>query len=237
MAGKSLFDLGSGKVTAEPGTGGSLGGNPKPSDGPRRAAPTGDASEPLTIGDAFGASAADAIPDADADPDAPFGRFPDGTLRKRRARASAGTGPARKSATEQKGDLAGIESLLISIHLMGAVAMKQPGLALNEVEAKRLAQAIKSVQDQYPLVIDAKTQAWINLAAIGGMIYVPRVVALANAKKAARSRPAPAQPTPSADAVSPAPAPEPSSAGVAPTGHKGPLTPAQLFGPSFTGAE
>lgn len=114
---------------------------------------------------------------------------------------------------------------------MGAVALKQPGIALNEVEAKRLAQAVQNVQAQYPFVIDAKTQAWINLAAIGGMIYVPRVIAVANAAKkpkAAKAQPEPATPEQTREAaISEAPV-------VAPD-YKGPLTPSQLYGPGFQG--
>lgn len=234
MAGKSLFDLGGGKITAEPGTATNPGGTegtsrrvdsaPKPaSDGPA-----------LSATDAFGPSAGDAIPDVD--PEAPFGRFEDGTPRKRRARGT-GTGTSsgpRKSASETKGDVSGIESLLISIHLMGAVALKQPGLALNEVEAKRLAVAVQQVQAQYPFVIDAKTQAWINLAAIGGMIYVPRFMAVAGASKAARKSKGANQPSQSEGAV-PTPAEVmAASPSVAPN-HKGPLTPAQLFGPLGAG--
>lgn len=231
MAGKSLFDLGSGKVTIDAGTGGSTGGNPKPSRGPERA-PKSDPAEPVSISDAFGPSAADAAPDTD--PEAPFGRFPDGTPRKRRPRGSGPASGPRKSATETKGDISGIESLLVSIHLMGAVALKQPGLALNEVEAKRLATAIQQVQAQYPFVIDAKTQAWINLAAIGGMVYVPRVIAVANAAKAGKAAKAKGSPQASAS-------PEPqksdplSEAPVVAPNHKGPLTPAQLFGPAHSG--
>jgi len=231
MAGKSLFDLGGGKITAEPGTGGNVDGT---ANAPRRTERVADASEPLSATDAFGPSAADAPGLGDTDPDAPFGRFADGTPRKRRPRNSgAGTGP-RKSATETKGDISGIESLLISIHLMGAVALKQPGLALNEIEAKRLAVAVQQVQAQYPFVIDAKTQAWINLAAIGGMIYVPRIMAVANASKAARKSKAPSQPPQSADPVQTPAEAMAQAPSVAPD-YKGPLTPAQLFGPLGAG--
>jgi len=117
---------------------------------------------------------------------------------------------------------------------MGAVAMKQPGFALNETEAKRLAIAVQQVQAQYPLVIDAKTQAWLNLAAIGGMIYVPRIIAVAGASKAARQNKAPAQPPQSADPVQTPAEAMAAAPSVAPD-YKGPLTPAQLFGPLGAG--
>lgn len=111
--------------------------------------------------------------------------------------------------------------------------MKAPELALNETEAKRLAVAVAQVQAQYPLVIDAKTQAWINLAAIGGMIYVPRFISVASKRKQKPLPPRAETPTTpeqaQAQAIQEAPAVAPSN--------KGPQTPADLFGLGNAGAE
>jgi len=109
---------------------------------------------------------------------------------------------------------------------MGAVALKQPSFALDEVSAKRLAVAIQNVQAQYPFVIDPKMQAWMNLAAIGGIIYVPRVIALANASKkpkAVPQRPAEATAEPTREEVL-------SAAPIVQPDYKGPTTPSELFG-------
>jgi hypothetical protein len=112
---------------------------------------------------------------------------------------------------------------------MGAAALKDPSFALNEVEANRLAVAVKQVQDQYPFIIDPKTQAWINLASIGGMIYVPRLIKLSARKKQPKEKENP-QPAPQTDPVSEAPALAPKP--------KGPLSPADIFGPGYmAGAE
>lgn len=106
---------------------------------------------------------------------------------------------------------------------MGAMMLKQPGIALNEVEANRLATAIVKVQDQYPLVIDPRKQAWLNLAAIAGMIYAPRVLATINSRKENRTLKPDTEIVHNGNAEK---APPP----------KGPQTPADLFGP-MSGAD
>jgi len=229
MAAKSLFDLKRGESVSgeQPATGGSSGGNPGPSVGGGRPE---SSAETISIGAAFGPSAGDAPGLGDTDPDAPFGRFPDGTPRKRRARAGTGNSAANATTTKTS-DLAGIESLLMSVHMMGAIALKSPSFAISELEAKRLAKAVAEVQAQYPLVIDAKTQAWFNLAAIAGIIYVPRVIAVANTAKAAKiaSKRAPQAPASTQSETAPEFSQSPQ------VDPREPQTPSQLYGPGYSG--
>lgn len=229
MAAKSLFDLKRGEsASVEPAASGGAGGNESPAPGTGRAE---SGSETISVESAFGPSAAADLPDTD--PDAPFGRFPDGTPRKRRARGTAGTGSTaagRKSATEKKGDISGIESLLLTVHLMGAAYLQMPELALNPVEANKLAVALSKVQGHYPMVVSEKTQDLISLVAIGGMIYVPRIIKVINKTKKPKANKSPkVQTTEQAEENSPVFQGEPTP------DYKGPMTPGQLFGTAYAG--
>lgn len=65
---------------------------------------------------------------------------------------------------------------------MAAAALNAPELALESDDAKAMSVAIAEVAKHYPMTIDPKTMAWINLASCAGMIYGPRIY-LMNARK------------------------------------------------------
>lgn len=98
-----------------------------------------------------------------------------GEPRKRRGR-KPGSKNAAKSSTS-KADLAGLESILFSIHLALAAVAKTPELALDQAEAHELAKAAATVQGFYSTVIDPKIMAWGQLVIVAGSIYAPRVIA------------------------------------------------------------
>lgn len=103
----------------------------------------------------------------------------DGTPRKRRGRKpGAGTGSRSGStATSKKANLAGIESILFSAHLMAAAAFKMPELALTQDDNAKLAAAFADVAQHYPIGVDPKTAAWVNFGIVAAGLYVPRVIA------------------------------------------------------------
>lgn len=53
-----------------------------------------------------------------------------------------------------------------------------PEIALEKSEAKALAEATAEVAKHYPMAIDPKTIAWVNLATCMGLTYGPRVYML-----------------------------------------------------------
>lgn len=121
---------------------------------------------------------------------------------------------------------------------MGATVLKDPEFALQPVEAKKLAEAIGTVQSHYPQAqIDPKIMAWIGLAMTGGMIYAPRIARMA---KKRRETPAPKTPVQGSGAVDPKIEPQPPLASPPknPQGKRGnqePVTPGQLYG--FAGVD
>ncbi len=100
--------------------------------------------------------------------------------RKRRGRP-AGTGTRKSKASAP--NLSGIESLLVSLHVFAAAALKEPALALTKDEAKSLSDAVGKVAEHYPVTIDPKTMAWVNLAMVAGGIYGTRVVGMVAKRK------------------------------------------------------
>ena len=178
---RSIFDLGS-----EP-----VGSQPEPDS-----AATGDAGEGDRTGDApF--DPATVTPGSDRD--APFGRFPDGRPRKRRAKGTGGSnsggraaapGTSRKTEAEVSTFLAHI---LLGVHEIGANLFKAEELSLDEEEAGVLGQATLKVWQEYDMPIpDAKTMAWVNLAKVVSQVYGPRVMAIRMRKaNEARNRPQP----------------------------------------------
>src|ERR1017187_1223324 len=133
------------------------------------------------------------------DRDAPFGRFANGTPRKRRPKGSggsrgngnsAGSAP-RKSATEVSTFVA---DLLYGLHEIAANFTHTPELELSEDEAKGLGEATVRVAQEYDLPMpDAKTMAWINLLKVVSVVYGPRVgaVRIRKAREKAAKNPFP----------------------------------------------
>ena len=63
---------------------------------------------------------------------------------------------------------------MFSTHAIISAALKTPEIALSEPEAKTLAKATAEVAKYYPMAIDGKTIAWINLATCIGLTYGSR---------------------------------------------------------------
>lgn len=124
------------------------------------------------------------------DPVAAFGTGGDGN-----GDTGDGTGVAapkrrgRKPGSGKKAaplDLGGIEAILFSLHAMGAAALKVPELMLSKEEAGNLAKAIDNVQQHYPIVADPKMLAWVNLAAVVGATYIPRIIVASKRTKVSK---------------------------------------------------
>jgi hypothetical protein len=77
---------------------------------------------------------------------------------------------------------------LLSCHALLAGIAKTPELQIDATEAKLLAQGIVDVAKFYPVAVDPKMLAWINLTMIAGTIYGTRVFALAATKPAKEER-------------------------------------------------
>lgn len=94
--------------------------------------------------------------------------------------------------------------MLLSTHHILAAALQTPELALQKAEAKGLADALAEVSSHYPMAIDPKTMAWVNLATCVGITYGPRVYMIRKrmeADSAAKMRRATHAPTPEAQAA------------------------------------
>jgi hypothetical protein len=79
---------------------------------------------------------------------------------------------------------------------MLASSLAVPELALNETEAKQLAQAVVNVANYYPVAIDPKTQAWGALFMVAGSLYGSRAVAFYARQSSENKASATAQPAP-----------------------------------------
>jgi hypothetical protein len=116
-----------------------------------------------------------------------------------------------------------LETLLLSVHLMGAAFLKCPELELSQPEAEKLAGAVREVAKHYNVVVNPKTLALIELSTTGAMIYGTRGVAIYKRLTAeAKPKPVPGRVQTIRDNPPPAaeqPAPE-----------KRPLNPSDLFG-------
>jgi hypothetical protein len=81
---------------------------------------------------------------------------------------------------------------------MAAAILKIPDLELDKGEAARLAEAAAAVGEHYKIGLDPKKAAWVNLLAVAGSIYGPRLMAAAIRRRKAleelRRPPMPAPP-------------------------------------------
>ena len=81
-----------------------------------------------------------------------------------------------------------LETLLYSIHLMGAEFLACKELELEKDESKKLADAIQDVGKFYNVAFDPKKVAICQLAVIAGGIYGPMFVQVRRRLKAERTR-------------------------------------------------
>lgn len=90
--------------------------------------------------------------------------------RKKRKYTKRNTGTGKKDSPEN------LASLLYSLHMMGAVWLKEPMLALPKEQALEMGAAIQRVSDLYNgFIIPEKAAAWMNLAIVAARVEGPRV--------------------------------------------------------------
>jgi hypothetical protein len=114
-----------------------------------------------------------------------LGEQPKRKPRAKRSDAGQPRGPKRRSKA-QKEELDLIRQKVIAYHQIGAALAGVPEIALDEKEAEFLARDVLNVIEQYDIVIDPKTQAWISLAMTASAIYFPHYLVFIARKKAER---------------------------------------------------
>lgn len=122
-----------------------------------------------------------------------------------------GRPPGSKSFTKRKTvsqDIESLEALLFSTHLMLAALVDNADLALNQDEAKKLAESLERVKAFYPVNFNPKIMAWFHLTTTAAGIYGPRLLLMLNTP--AKKRPV-EMPRPQA-ASPPQPKPKPNGA-------------------------
>jgi hypothetical protein len=108
---------------------------------------------------------------------------PDSAPRKRGRKPGSKNGQAKSKKTPDL-NISGLEKILFSVHLALSAATKVPELALDESEARQLAEAAAEVQSHYEAsFIDPKTMAWIQLGMVAASVYGPRAVVVMMRKK------------------------------------------------------
>lgn len=150
-----------------------------------------------------------------------LGNSPDQTPKRGRGRP-AGTGAAKPAeaakagsvkepapkavavpiAQPRKVNINGVEKILLSIHTVMAAMAGEPEFNIEEEEAKRLSAAIAAVGEEYQIILDPKTAAWIELGKVCGTIYGPRAINIWMRQKAPAKVAAP-QPTATRTAAPP----------------------------------
>lgn len=66
----------------------------------------------------------------------------------------------------------------MSIHAGVAGMTATPELMLAEEEAKQLGRGLLELERCYPTTVDPRIIAWVNMTAICGMVYGPRIMAI-----------------------------------------------------------
>ncbi len=97
-----------------------------------------------------------------------------GSTKGKRGRPAGGGGKIQKA---EKVSVAGIESILYSLHMMLAKFTGINELEIDHAESKLLSDAIATVSSHYNTTIDPKIIAWIGLIGVCGSIYGPRFAA------------------------------------------------------------
>ena len=145
------------------------------------------------LGDAPGSSSDDRTGDAGSGP-----------RRRGRPRGSKNRTETPAPASHLIFDL---EALLLTNHLMLARFLDAEEIALDPVEAKQLADAIKNVAQFYPIGMDPKKLAWFQLCIAMGSVYGPRVVAIHKRRKQSSPKVTPINTPKHANPVNGVPAP------------------------------
>ena len=132
------------------------------------------------------------------------------------------------------------------MHVTLAAGFKAPEFQLSKQEAEEIAKCVADVQDAYGVNIDPKTQALANLGAALAGAYIPRaglyLARTRNPAAAKRQQQPQPQPQPQSQANAPNAQPQQQKGNVQKIrpdveSAKDAITPAQLFGFGFTGAE
>lgn len=84
----------------------------------------------------------------------------------------------RSGAQKETLDLGFLENILFSIHTVLAASVSVEELAITQEEAHQLAVAAKGVADYYPVYVDPKKLAIMNLLIVAGTVYGSRAVAI-----------------------------------------------------------
>jgi hypothetical protein len=78
---------------------------------------------------------------------------------------------------------------LQGIHVMLAMLVQAPIFQISDTESLMLSKAILNVGEQYNVdLLDGKTFAIIQLVAVGGMIYIPRIYTIQQLRKQAQQQ-------------------------------------------------
>jgi hypothetical protein len=92
-------------------------------------------------------------------------------------RGNAGTNSERSTEKAQT-NLADLDGLILSAHLMVAKILSVPELELDEKESEKLANSIRNVAKHYTAILDPKKIAIFELTCCVGSIYGPRAIAI-----------------------------------------------------------
>jgi hypothetical protein len=110
--------------------------------------------------------------------------------RKRAAGATVGNGGSSSlggtTKAETQANLAGLETLLLSVHAAIAAVSHIPEMRLDANEARVLAKATADVMAHYPLAFSPKQVAWCNLVMTASGIYGTRAIAYSARMRAER---------------------------------------------------
>lgn len=107
----------------------------------------------------------------------------DGPRKRGRRPKSTAPGSVSGGYAETTLDISGIEKILLSSHLIMATMMKAPNLALDQKEARALAEATVNVTRHYNVQATQKTIDWVNFATTAFMIYGTRAIAYGAERK------------------------------------------------------
>jgi hypothetical protein len=82
------------------------------------------------------------------------------------------------------------------VHAAASSMLGCPELALSDPECKQLADALRTVAKQHDIgaVVNPKVQAWMALATVAAMIYLPRAKYITAAVSARKAKTVPSQP-------------------------------------------